>query len=518
MISVLWVDDEIERLRSHIVFLEKHGYRVLKASSGREALKTLSENKVDIVLMDQMMLGMDGLETVGKIRRNYHTLPVVMVTQSEEEELMDAAIGGEVDDFLTKPVNPSQILLVIKKLIMGTKLKTQHAVKEIADQSARIMDIRSGKMTWRKWVDIYRTWVEKDVSSSTSLSQEMGTLYRNRFSDMELDFSRHVEKNYPNWIAQKDENAPLMSHNYLQRVVAPQIESSSEVVMMVIDCMRYDQWLTMARVVEKWFHVETDFMLTMLPSATPYSRNAIFAGLLPRDIWRFYRHMWSEAYGSPGLNKHEQFFLTEALKRLGCGRNIEPDYVKVSNRREGETLLHQLSRHLKKGFLAIIVNYIDHLTHGRSELDLIRDLAPDVESFRRLAETWFRSSFLKELFHTLAARGATIVVTSDHGSVFTDRETRIKGRSVAGSIRFRFGNSFSCDNKAVIQVRNPSEWGLPDDKPSKSYLFARSDYFMMFPGIVREELHKFRNTFQHGGVSLEEMIVPSIILKPKNIR
>lgn len=517
MITVLWVDDEIAHLQSHIRFLEKRGYKVLTASSGNTALDLLRANRVDIVLMDQMMVGMDGLETVSILRKNYHALPVVMVTQSEEEELMDLAIGGEVDDYLTKPVNPSQILLVIKRLVMGTRLKTQRAAREMVDQTARIMDIRSQEMDWREWVNIYRSWMEMDVASDGSLADEMKTVQKTRFDDLAIDFSKHVEHRYPEWITSTDSDSPLMSHNYLERVVAPQLESSSELVMLIIDCMRYDQWLTMAPVLEKWFHIETEFMLTVLPSATPYSRNSIFAGLLPRDIWRFHRHRWVEHYGVSGLNRYEPEFLSEALKRLKRGRNYNPDYVKISNRREGEVLLHSLSRHMQNGFLAVVVNYIDHLTHGRSELDLIRDLAPDVASFRSLAATWFKSSFLKVLFQTLAARGTTVLVTSDHGSVFTTRETKIRGRGVSGSLRYRYGSNLSVDPRTTIITRKPAEWGLPDDTPTKTYLFARSDYFMMFQNVPRSELLKFRNTFQHGGVSLEEMIVPSIVLTPKHM-
>ena len=517
MITVLWVDDEIHHLTSHIRFLERHEYAVLTAHSGQQALDILSSNQIDIVLMDQMMVGMDGMETVSSIRKSYHALPIVMVTQSEEEELMDNALAGDVDDYLTKPVNPSQVLLVIKRLLMGRRLKTRRAAKEILDQTNMVLEMRSQEMDWQKWVNIYRSWIEKDVASEGSLADEMQSMEKNRFSDIELDFSKHVELKYPEWISGTGSDSPLMSHNYLDRVVVPLMNTSHELVMMVIDCMRYDQWLVMATVLEKWFHIETNFMLTVLPSATPYSRNSIFAGLLPRDIWRFHRHKWNENYGEAGLNQHEEYFLTEALRRLGQGRSIQPEYMKISNRREGESLIHSLSRSLQNGFLAVVINYIDHLTHGRSELDLIRDLAPDVSSFRKLAETWFKSSFLKDLFHTLAARGATVVITSDHGSVLTSRETRITGRGVSGSLRFRFGNSLTANPKTVISVEKPAEWGLPDDRPSKKYLFARHDYFMMFQNVPREEMYKFKNTFQHGGVSLEEMIVPSIVLKPKNM-
>ncbi len=516
--TILWVDDEIHHLKSHIRFLEKRGFRVLTASGGMEALDILRDNRVDLVLVDQMMVGMDGLETIARMRAHYHAIPVVMVTQSEEEELMDTAISGQVDDFLTKPVNPSQILLVVKKLLMGRRLKTRKAVREMVNSAARLMEMKSQGMDLDDWKDFYGSWVERDVAFDGDVADEMRSLDRQHFLEMEHDFSKFIEENYPKWIAMGTEEQPLMSHNLLEKVVVPLVRRSSELVLMVIDCMRFDQWLTMSSILEKWFYVENSFMLAVLPSATPYSRNSIFSGLLPRDIWRFHRRLWNEQIGDPGLNRHEGFFLGEALKRLGCERNVRPDYVKVSNRREGEMLLHSLSKYLRDGFLAIVVNYIDHLTHGRSELDLIRDLAPDVASFRKLAETWFRSSFLRELFHTLAARGTTVVVTSDHGSVCTARETRIHGRGVSGSIRFRFGVTVSADPKAVVITDDPAAWGLPNNRPGKKYLFARSDYFMMFPGMSREEMIKFRNTFQHGGTSMEEMLVPCVVMKPKAVK
>ncbi len=517
MTTILWVDDEIGHLQSHIRYLEKRGYKILTAGSGRSALDILRTSRVDLVLMDQMMVGMDGLETVHLIREHNHTLPIVMVTQSEEEELMDMAIGGQVDDYLTKPVNPSQILLVIKRLLTGERLRTQRAAREIADQTSRMFEAQAEGMDWHGWVDVFRSWVEKDVASEGELSSEMKSIQKARIDDLAIGFSKLVESNFPEWIAATGSNTPLMSHNFLQRVVAPKLESGGETVLLVMDCMRYDQWLTISPSLENWFFVDTSFMLSLLPSTTLYSRNAIFSGMLPRDLSRFYRHKWTEEYGVSGLNRHEPEFLKDALRRLGCGYSGDPEFVKVTTRREGEAVMHSLSKHLQSGFMAIVVNYIDHLTHGRSELDLIRDLAPDVRSFRRLAETWFRSSFLRKLFQTLAARGATVIVTSDHGSVFTARDTRISGgRNIHGSIRYRYGDSLVADPKAVVTVREPAEWGLPNETPSKMYLLARSDYFMMFNNVPRGELQKFRNTFQHGGISMQEMIVPSVVLTPKS--
>jgi len=519
MTTVLWVDDEIEHLTSHIRFLEKRNYTVLTARGGQQALEILSKNQVDIVLMDQMMVGMDGLETVSKIREKNHTIPVVMVTQSEEEELMDRAIGGDADDYLTKPVNPSQILIVLKRILTGEKLRTERVSQELSSQALKVLELQEEEMSWENWTDIYQLWTRNDIAAKDGVTTGMTSHQKSRLRSLTLTFSRYVESKYPDWISGNKENSPVMPHNYLERMVIPELERSGDVVLIVMDCMRYDQWLMMVPVLEKWFDIDTGFMFSLLPSATPYSRNALFAGLLPRDIARFFRQNWVEGYGIQGLNRHEKYFLGEALSRLRWNRNNTPSFAKVSTGREGDNVINSLSKLMQSGFLAIVVNYIDHLTHGRSELDLIRDLAPDVMSFRKLAETWFNSSFLKRLFQTLAARGTTVLVTSDHGSVFTTRQTTIGGgRGMSGSLRYRFGHSLYVDPKTAVTVKNPTEWGLPEDSPSKAYVFARSDYFLMKKGVQRHELEKFKHTFQHGGISLEEMIVPNVILRPKKTR
>jgi CheY-like chemotaxis protein len=512
--TILWVDDEIDHLQSHIRYLEKHGLNVLAARSGLAALEILSKNSVDLVLMDQMMIGMDGLETVQRIRENYRELPVVMVTQSEEEELMDRALGGEADDYLTKPVNPSQIYLVIKRILMSDKLRLKKAAQIVVSDAARISDLRDHEMTLDDWIHIYRSRVEQDVALKGLLEGELRKIQGESIGLLSLDYSRFVERNYPHWIRQSD--GPLMSHRFPERVVLPEIRKSSEVVLLVIDCMRYDQWLTMVPSIENLFHIETEFMCTLLPSATPYSRNAIFSGLLPRDIWRFYRNDWLEEYGAPGLNRFESVFLKDALNRLGFEGADKAMYSKISTSREGDNVRKGLSHLLENGFLAIVINFIDHLTHGRSELDLIRDLAPDVISFRKLTETWFEASFLKKLFRTLAARGSTVIVTSDHGSVQSSRITHISGaRGMSKSVRYRFGLSLSADKKTSIVVRNPADWGLPDENPRKSYVFARADYLLLQSRMNHEDVKKFENSFQHGGVSFEETLVPSVILRSK---
>ncbi len=513
--TILWVDDEIDHLQSHVRFLEKLGYRVLTAMNALSAIDMLRTERVDLVLMDQMMVGMDGLEAVARIRADYHGLPIVMVTQSEEEELMDKALGGEADDYLTKPVNPSQIQIVIKRLLKSTELRTRQAAEIVWGETSRILEMRGSDMAWEDWAAVYRIWAVRDVSLGGQLSEELRSIQRVRFEDLAMDFSRFIERNFPDWI--QGRNTPLMPHNLLERVVVPCMKNSRETVLIVMDCMRFDQWLTMTPSLEQFFHMDTSFMCTCLPSATPYSRNSLFAGLLPRDIWRFYRSDWIEEYGVPGLNRSEHAFLRDALRRLGGFERPEGvGYVKISNQREGESLKRSLSQHLEGGFLAIIINYLDHLTHGRSELDVLRDLAPDVASFRKLASTWYESSYLKDLLRTLAARGATVIVTSDHGSVLCRRQTPIRGaRGMSSSIRYRLGHALNADPKASVTVREPARWGLPDDSPSKTYVFARADYLLVHPGMAREEVYKFEDTFQHGGISIEEMVVPCTVLTPK---
>lgn len=516
MITILWVDDEIDHLRSHIRYLEKRGFRLLTAIGGREALQVLADNRVDLILMDQMMIGMDGLETVKRIRETYQELPIVMVTQSEEEELMDKALGGSADDYLTKPVNPSQILLVIKRLLMVDKLRTEQAAEEVAREAARVRDMQGRRLSWEDWVSVFRSYTEKDVALHGFLEEKgVGPGGNVDIKGLAGDFSRAVERNFPEWILD-DEKGPLMPHRLLKQVLVPELGKSRELVLIVMDCMRYDQWLTIAPSLETLFHQEIDFMCVNLPSATPYSRNALFAGALPRDIWRYYRHHWLEDHTRPGLNAHEATHLRDALKRLGSRGAEGAEYFKVSNHYEGEQLRRSLSQLLRGGLLALVVNYLDHLTHGRSELELLKDLAPDLNSFRELAGTWFRKSFLYEVMKTLAARGATVIVTSDHGSTFARRPAHVRGaRGMSSSMRYRIGHSLSADDRYAIVIRHPAEYGLPDDEPNKSYVLARSDYLLVHPQMPRSELQKFVNTFQHGGVSLEEMVVPCVTLRPK---
>ncbi|HOR07240.1 MAG TPA: response regulator [Candidatus Fermentibacter daniensis] len=513
--TILWVDDEIDHLQSHIRFLEKLGYRVITAMNAMAGLEILRSERIDLVLMDQMMVGMDGLEAVSRIRADYLGLPIVMVTQSEEEELMDKALGGQADDYLTKPVNPSQIQLVIKRLLKSRELRTRQAAEIVSGETARILEMHSSDLTWDDWTAVYKAWAVRDVSLGGQLAEELNSVQRIRFEDLALDFSKFIERNFPDWI--QGRNTPLMPHNLLERIVVPAMRSSRETVLIVMDCMRFDQWLVMSPALEQFFHIDTSFMCTCLPSATPYSRNSLFAGLLPRDIWRFYRSEWIEEYGVPGLNRNEHAFLRDALRRLGGIQDPgNVSYVKIASQREGELFRRSLSQHLEGGFLAIIINYLDHLTHGRSELDLLRDLAPDVSSFRKLASTWFESSYLRDLLRTLAARGATVIVTSDHGSVLCRRQTPVRGaRGMSSSIRYRLGHALNADLKAAVIVREPALWGLPDDSPSKTYVFARSDYLLIHPGMPREDIYKFEDTFQHGGISMEEMIAPCAVLSPK---
>lgn len=517
MTTILWVDDEIDHLRSHIRYLEKRGYRVLTAMSGRAALDVLSKNKVDLVLMDQMMVGLDGLETVEMIRKSYHQLPVVMVTQSEEEELMDKALGGETDDYLTKPVNPSQVLLVIKRILTSDRLRSERAAEELMSRVGRLMGSSDDLIGIDDWISLYSEWMHGDVTYGSMLESDMKSVEKGRFQELAMRFSRFVEKAYPEWIA-SERDAPLMPHNFLRRVLPPLLQSSGELVLLVMDCMRLDQWLVMYSEVEKWFHQHLDFMVVNLPSATPYSRNALFAGLLPRDIRRFYRQNWAEEYGSPGLNRHEPEHLRDALARIEGSSSISAEYVRVGNHREGESFRRSLSQHLTGGFLAVVVSYLDHLTHGRSEIDVLKDLAPDVRSFRELALSWFQGSFLKSVLKTLAARGTTVVVTSDHGSDFCNRSARVKGaRGMSSSVRFRVGHSLTAGEKESVVVREPDDWGLPAEHPRKTYVFARPGYVLMQPHMPRDDLRKFMGTFQHGGISIEEMIVPVATLVPKKL-
>lgn len=513
---ILWVDDEIDHLESHLVFLRERGYAVTGATSGDEAIELIKANRFDLVLLDEMMTGRDGLSTLEEIKTLAPNLPVVMVTKSEEERLMEQAIGGKIDDYLTKPVNPSQILSVAKRILDSSKIQTEHLSRQYAADMARLRQELSGRVDWPDWINAHlklSQW-ELDIDRFRTLGLE--EIHREYEREWTAEFGKYVEKNYRDWVGD-GEGRPPLSVDVVARWVAPHLKTGRRVVFFVIDCMRLDHWLHIEPEVARYFNVQRDYYFSILPSATPFSRNAIFSGLYPADIKRLFPELWQVGEKDEfSRNRLERQLLDEQLARLGVRLKPEARYVKVLDQEEGERLAKKIGGYKDAPLLSVVYNFVDNLAHGRSESELLRELAPDQGAFRDLMKTWFaNSSWFKVLRH-LAQQDCVVVVTSDHGSILGTRGTVARGKKdTSTSLRYKYGDNLNGEPKESVLVRNPEEYRLPTFTISTTYLIAKEDYFFVYPTHFNEYQRRFTGTFQHGGISLPEMVLPVVTLEPK---
>jgi DNA-binding response OmpR family regulator len=514
--NILWVDDEIDHLESHMVFLRERGYAVSGATSGDEALELIAQNNYDLVLLDEMMTGRDGLSTLEEIKHIAPNLPVVMVTKSEEEDLMEQAIGKKIDDYLTKPVNPSQILSVIKRHLHSSKIQTEHLSRRYAADIAQLQQKQYGPMDWPDWIDVHLKLTQWDLDIDRFRDLGLDEIRREHQRQWSAEFGKYVEKNYVDWVHDAEGRPPL-STDVVQRWVAPHLKAGRQVFFFVIDCMSLDHWLHIEPEVAQYFNVRREHYFSILPSATPFSRNAIFSGLFPEDVKRLHPELWQ--IGSKdeySRNRLERQLLDEQLARLGIRLKPEAKYVKVLDQDEGDRLAKKIGSYSSAPLLSVVYNFIDNLAHGRSESELLRELAPDQGAFRDLMKTWFtNSSWFKVLQH-LARRDCVVVVTSDHGSILGTRGTVARARKDSSTnLRYKYGDNLNAEPKESLIIRKPEEYRLPTFTISTSYLIAKEDFFFVYPTQFNEYQRRFAGTFQHGGVSLPEMVLPVATLEPK---
>jgi len=514
--TILWVDDEIDHLQSHMVFLRERGYTVTGAASGDEAIEMIKSNRYDLVLLDEMMTGRDGLSTLEEIKSIAPNLPVVMVTKSEEEDLMEQAIGKKIDDYLTKPVNPSQILSVAKRILESGKIQTEHLSRQYATDMARLRQELSGPVAWPDWINAHLKLSQWDIDIDRFRTLGLEEIHREYQREWTAEFGKYVEKHYREWVHDSDGRPPL-SVDVVKRWVAPHLKAGRRLVFCVIDCMSLDQWLHIEPEVARYFNVTREHYFSILPSATPFSRNAIFSGMYPADIKRLYPELWQVGEKDEfSRNRLERQLLDEQLARLGIRLKPEAKYVKVLDQEEGDRLAKKIGGYRDTPLLSVVYNFVDNLAHGRSESELLRELAPDQGAFRDLMKTWFsNSSWFKVLRH-LAQQDCVVVVTSDHGSILGMRGTVARGRKdTSTNLRYKYGDNLNGEPKESILIRNPEEYRLPTFTISTTYLIAKEDYFFVYPTQFNEYQRLFAGTFQHGGISLPEMILPVVTLEPK---
>ena len=510
---LLWVDDEIEMLRAHIIFLEKKGYDVTTVNNGNDAIEECRKRTFDLVLLDEMMPGITGLETLQQIKEISPSTPIVMVTKSEEENIMDQAIGQKIADYLIKPVNPSQILLALKKNIHNKQIVTEVTQtgyrKEFQDIAMRIMDCS----TLDDWKDIYRRLVrwELELSSADSGMTEMLQMQKEEANN---SFAKFVRKNYLSWVAPGTTQRPLMSPDIFKKCVFPAVNNGEKVFLVVIDNFRYDQWRTLAQDIGEMFNVDEDMYMSILPTATQYARNAIFSGLMPEQIERMFPDLWVDEDEEEGKNINEEPLVRTQIERYR--RHDSFSYHKINDSAGAERLIERLGELTKNDINVIVVNFIDMLSHARTESKMVRELANNESAYRSITLSWFRHSVVGELIKALAQTDCTVILTTDHGSIRASKPIKIIGdRNTNTNLRYKLGKNLNCQSKDVFVVKNPHEAQLPAPNLSTSYVFATGNSFLAYPNNYNYYVSYYKDTFQHGGISMEEMLIPLVTLKKR---
>ncbi len=512
--KILWADDEIDLLRPHILFLEGKGYEVTPVSNGDDAISSVEAQEFDAVLLDEMMPGKDGLETLSVIKESNPTLPVIMITKSEEEQIMDEAIGQQIRDYLIKPVNPSQILLALKRIFEGEGIRrdtlTRDFVRHLADVSSAIADAH----TPEAWLTIGARLAAWDLEMTRIADAGLRDSHLDQKREANDLFCRYVEEHYAGWV--QSHERPLMSPDLMSEVVFPMLRDGERVVFVLIDCMRLDHWLAMRPLIERHFTIDERLYYSILPTATPYSRNSIFAGLFPRDIVAHHPDYWVEDPHTEGSrNRHERELLEANMGRQGVSLGSWK-YQRAFSQEESALVRRQAASFGSLDFVALVYNFFDIMAHGRSESDILQELAPDETAFRKMLVTWLEHSALYDTLRTIASVGAKVVVTTDHGAILVNKGSLVNaGREASSNLRYKYGSNLKVDAKGAIHVRRPGDYMLPDDSPTKHYILAKNSNFFVYPNNFNRYERQFRDTFQHGGVSLEEMVLPISVLTPR---
>ncbi len=533
MSRILWADDEIDLLRAHVLFLEAKGYAVETATNGADAVaRVAAGERFDVVFLDEQMPGMGGLDALQAIKAQRPETPVVMVTKSEEEHIMESAIGHQIADYLIKPVHPNQLLLTVKRILDGARIRDEQVQQSYLQGFGELAGRIGGSMNAPEWTDVYEKLVRHDMGLEGA-DEGVRQILDDQYREANVAFARFVEDVYPGWIEaarqneKPTEHRPVLSHEVMAQHVFPLLGGPGEkperpVVFLLIDCLRYDQWLLFEQRLHAHFTVERDWHFGILPTATPYSRNAIFGGLLPIDLARRFPDLYTvdERQDDSSLNAHEAEFLADQVKRRhltgGSGRDLRVRYDKLVSGHDGHQFAERVTDYLQHDLAAVVVNFVDILAHSRSDTAILREIAPDVPAYRALAAAWFDHSWLLDALRELSRHDCTIVVTTDHGAVRALHPAKVIGdRETSTSLRYKHGRNLKVDPDEAIFVREPEAYGLPRLGINENYIFAKNDGYFVYPTNYNRYANQYRDTFQHGGVTMEECLLPVATLRPK---
>ena len=513
--TILWADDEIDLLKPHILFLNEKGYKVTTVTNGNDAVDAFKNGFFDLVFLDENMPGLTGLETLSQIKNLNNDVPIVMITKSEEEYLMEDAIGSKIDDYLIKPVNPKQIQLTIKKLTENKRLVTQKTTMAYQLDFRNLGMTLNDNLDFNEWVDVYKKLVYWDLELQQLEDAGMHEILTLQKAEANKQFCKFVEKNYLNWVKNPD-NGPVMSPQLFKKKVFPHLESKGPVFFILIDNLRYDQFRIINSILTEYFRLEEeDTYYSILPTATQYARNAIFSGLMPLDMEKRYPEMWQNDEDEGGKNLHEGEFIGDQIKRV-LRKDIKYSYHKILNIDEGRALNESVNNLMGNDLNLVVYNFVDMLSHARTDMQMIRELASDEAAYRSLTLSWFEHSPLYDLLKFLAQKQVRVVLTTDHGTIRVKNPSKIVGdRNTNTNLRYKQGKNLNFNPKEVFHVRNPHDAMLPKLHISSSFVFAKEDSYFVYPNNYNHFVNFYNETFQHGGISLEEMLIPIATYGPK---
>jgi CheY-like chemotaxis protein len=514
--KILWIDDEMESLKSQIMFLENKGYNVNSLSNGFDAVEYVKQNEVDVVLLDESMPGISGLETLQQIKQINTQIPIVLITKNETENLMDEAIGSQITDYLIKPVNPNQVWLSLKKIIDNRRLVAEKTTSAYQQQFRDLFIALNNNPGYNDWMDIYKKLVYWELEMQKSDSPEMREVFESQKSEANTEFFKFISKNYSGWVMDNKGNAPIMSNTLLKYKVFPHLEKSIPTFFVLIDNLRLDQWKTIQPIFAESFRIlEEETFYSILPTATQYSRNSIFAGLLPVEIEKQFPVEWKNDDEEGGKNLFEELFFKEQLNRLRKN-DLKYSYTKVVNNHDGQRLVDNIHNLLKNDLNIVVYNFVDMLSHARTEMEVLKELASDEVSYRSITASWFEHSPLHQALKKIADKKINLIVATDHGSVRVNRPSKVVGdKQTTANLRYKHGRNLNYDPKEVLAFRDPRQAGLPVPNVNSSFIFAKEDGYLCYPNNYNHFVNYYRNTFQHGGVSLEEMIIPIVRMTSK---
>ncbi len=509
---ILWVDDEIEYLKPHILFLEEKGYKLSTANNGQDAIALSKTNQFDLILLDHSMPGMDGIETLTVLKKNRISQLIIMITKTEDEWLMNEAIIGQVEQFLIKPVNPSQIFIACKQALEQKTLREQKATSQYLNEFQEIDSLMDNDLNADEWWQLHNRLVDWQIRFDKYNDTGLGNVLEDQIKTSNKYFSNFIESNYSNWLFKEDR--PLFTNDIVSTYLRPLIQDGEKVCLLVLDCMRFDHFKTMIPILETLFNIDLKYCLSLLPTATPYSRNAIFSGLFPDQmVLKYPKQARDMKQGASSLNQYEKEFLVDQLNSFGFN-DLAIHYHKIWALQEGNKFANRIKDYADKDLVALVVNFVDILAHKSSQMDILQEIVPDESGYRTAIKYWLENSWLLKVLKYYSEKGMTVIMTSDHGSIRVQNDVMVSAdRNASSGVRYKYGRNLNSNEKNTLIIKEPKDYRLPEFGPQASYIIAKNDSYFVYPNEAHKYQGKLKNTFQHGGISMEEMIIPIAIMK-----